>query len=210
MTRKKDSTKSPFVELDGVYIRKTTALYILQENPQLSNDRLLRVCSAQPLHLFSGAEGIVSSPSSGYQETVFSGDLCVFQHVDNEKHLVGRVIQLSYLEGSKKSREYSSSYVETTKDSMNCIGVLANWYQGVSSTLTNSAVLFKPLDSQYNIGYLSMEYYKYTIDESSLQESDSSIDRFSFSILENHLSAADEYWRDSLSFDYDFEVVDNE
>ena len=69
--RKKDSTKSAFVELDGVYIRKTTALYILQENPQLSNDRLLRVRSVQPSHLFSGIDDIVSSSSSGHQETVF-------------------------------------------------------------------------------------------------------------------------------------------
>ena len=134
------------------------------------------------------------------------GDLCVFQRVDDEKHLVGRVIQFSYLEGSKKSCEYSSSYVETTKESVNFIGVLANWYQGVPSTLTDSSVSFKPLDSRYGIGYLSMGYYKYTIDGSCLRESD----EFSFSIAETHLSAVDENWRDSLSFYYDFEDAHNE
>ena len=108
--------------------------------------------------------------------------MCVFQHVDDEKHLVGRVIQFSYLVGSKKSCEYSSSYVETNKESANSIGVLANWYQGVSSTLTDSSVSFKPLDSQYDLGYLG--YYKYTIDGSCLQESD----KFSFSVPETHLS----------------------
>ena len=126
--------------------------------------------------------------------------MCVFQRVDDEKHLVGRVIQFSYLVGAKKSREYPSSHVETNKGSANSIGALANWYQGVSSTLTDSSVSFKLLDSRYDLGYLSMGYYKYTIDGSCLRESD----EFSFSVPETHLSAADENWRDSLSFDYDF------
>ena len=34
------SKKTPFVEYNGAYIRKTTALYLLQENFQISNDRL--------------------------------------------------------------------------------------------------------------------------------------------------------------------------
>ena len=32
-----------FVQYEGAYIRKSTALYLLQENVQLSNDRLMRV-----------------------------------------------------------------------------------------------------------------------------------------------------------------------
>jgi hypothetical protein len=85
---------------------------------------------------------------------------------------------------------------------MNTIGVLANWYQGVSSTSTDDSdsVSFKPLINQYHIGYLSMEHYRYTIDGSCLRESD----KFSFSVPKVHLSAADENWRVSLSFDYDF------
>ena len=47
---------SPFVTYKGTYIRKTTALYLLQENFQVSSDRLLRVRSEQPSHIFSGLD----------------------------------------------------------------------------------------------------------------------------------------------------------
>jgi ribosomal protein L7/L12 len=59
---KKSSTKaqkksiSPFVLYQGSYIRKSTALYLLQENCQISSDRLMRVRSEQPSHIFSGTE----------------------------------------------------------------------------------------------------------------------------------------------------------
>ena len=47
------ATKSPFIQYNGAYIRKSTALYLLQDNFQLSSDRLLRVRSEQPKHIFS-------------------------------------------------------------------------------------------------------------------------------------------------------------
>ena len=199
LMRQKDTTKSAFVEYDGVYIRKTTALYILQENPQLSNDRLLRVRSAQPSHLFTG---INDGARSGPQTTVYSGDLCIFQRIDTEKYLLGRVVQFSYMEGSKSERQYSSTYVDTTdEERLESIGVLANYYQAISATIDNSSVSFKPLITRYRIGYLSMRHYKYTVDENALQESDD----FSFAISPDHFSVADHEWKDNLSFDYDFE-----
>ena len=48
--------KSVFLVYEGTIIRKTTALYILQENSQLSNDRLLRVRSEQTSHLFDSTK----------------------------------------------------------------------------------------------------------------------------------------------------------
>ena len=119
-----------------------------------------------------------SLSASGQQQKVCSGDLCIFRRVDSEKPLVGRVIQFSYLEGSKRSREYSSLYVDTTKERVTNIGVLANWYQAVSRTSLDELVSFMPLQTNFTIGYLSMEYYRYTIEESALQESC----EFSFSI----------------------------
>ena len=197
---RKDSNKSAFVEYDGVYIRKSTALYILQENPQLSNDRLLRVRSAQPSHLFTGMNKCNTSLSaSGHQERVCSGDLCIFRRIDSEKLLLGRLIQFSYLEGSKKSREYSSLYVDTTIESVTNIGVLANWYQAVSTTSSDALVSFMPLQTKFTIGYLSMEHYRYTIEESALQESCD----FSFSIPASVLSTIEKEWQTSLSFDRD-------
>ena len=196
MTSKKDVNKSPFVEYNGVYIRKVTALYILQENPQLSNDRSLRVRDAQPSHLFSGIEYVASESSR--QDFVHSGDLCVFERIDSTKHLVGQMVQFSYLEGTKKSREYSSLFVDTTKESINSIGVLANYYIGVSKLSTDSIVSFKPLVGPYSIGYLPMSYYRYTIDANSLSECDGC----SFSVRMSDIVAADSKWEEN---DCDFE-----
>ena len=117
------SKKTPFVEYNGAYIRKTTALYLLQENYQVSNDRLLRVRSSQPSHLFSASD--LENNSSSF---VRMGDLCLFHRVDSEKVLLGRVIQFSYLEGSKKQREYSGTFVDMSIDSYKNIGVFTNWF----------------------------------------------------------------------------------
>ena len=199
LTNRKNPNKSPFVKYGEVFIRKVTALYILQENPQLSNDRLLRVRSAQPSHLFSVSDGNDNS-SSSRQDIVNSGELCVFKRINSVKHLLGRVVQFSYLEGSKKSRQYSGSYVDTTKESVTSIGVLANYYHGVSDMSSESYVAFKPLIGMYSIGYLPMNHYMYTIDESSIRDHDNC----SFVIPISHISSGDPEWKDNLSFEFDF------
>ena len=51
-SKQKNILKTPFVQYEGVYIRKSTTLYLLQENAKLSNDRLLRVRDAQLSHLY--------------------------------------------------------------------------------------------------------------------------------------------------------------
>ena len=84
------ATKSPFIQYNGAYIRKSTALYLLQENFQLSSDRLLRARSEQLKHIFS------SSPihDCGHQETVNCGHLCIFKRVDDSsKCLFVRITQ---------------------------------------------------------------------------------------------------------------------
>ena len=133
--------------------------------------KLLRVRSAQPMHLFS-ANDIVMSSESGSQDIIYSGDLCVFLRIDSTKHLLGRVVQFSYLEGSKRAREYSGLYVDITKKSITSIGVLANYYFGVSEPSTDTWVAFKPLVGKYAIGYLPITHYRYTIDSSGLRERD--------------------------------------
>ena len=45
---------SSFVLYNGVCIRKSTALYILQENLPVSSDRLLRFRFEHPPHIFTG------------------------------------------------------------------------------------------------------------------------------------------------------------
>lgn len=55
-TETQTKSVSPFVLYQGSYIRKSTALYLLQENCQVSSDRLIRVCSEQPSHIYAGTE----------------------------------------------------------------------------------------------------------------------------------------------------------
>ena len=62
------------------------------------------------------------------QAVVTSGDLCVFRRVDDDqKLLVGRIFQFSYLNGTKRQQEYSSMYEDLTKDHSG-IGTFANWF----------------------------------------------------------------------------------
>ena len=98
------------------------------------------------------------------------GDLCLFHRVDSEKVLLGRVIQFSYLERSKKQREYSGTFVDMSIDSYKNIGVFANWFarQRNEQPDSNNLILFEPLDFVFTAGYLSMDNYIATIKDSSL------------------------------------------
>ena len=130
---------------------------MLQENIQLSNDRLLRVREDQPSHLYSGSPIDVQNTSY-----VINGDLCIFKRIDCDKVLIGRVVQFSYIKGNKKARAYSSSYVDMNKLSYKTIGVFANWYAMVE-TINNENILFQAVDDAFTAGYLSMENYLCTL-----------------------------------------------
>ena len=83
-----------------------------------------------------------------------AGDLCLFKTVDDEeKYIIGRVIQFSYLRGSKREREYSSNYCDISKQSHNNIGTFANWYVAVHPSDTTENVFFKPI-MLYTAGYV--------------------------------------------------------
>ena len=87
-----------FVKYNGAYIRKSTALYLLQENTQLSNDRLLQVREDQPEHVYSGSTNEAQRFSH-----VIAGDLVVFRRIDvSSKMLLGRTVQFSYMTGRTK------------------------------------------------------------------------------------------------------------
>ena len=60
-----------------------------------------------------------------------SGDLCIFKQIDCSECLVGRVVQFSYLLGTKKQRQFSNGSVDLEKDSASNIGIYANWFYGV-------------------------------------------------------------------------------
>ena len=144
----------------GVYIRKTTTLFLLQENFKVSKDRLLCVRAKQPTHIFGS-----SSLKKCENKAVKCGDLCIFKCVDDSmKCLLGRIVQFSCMQGNKKERQYSSDYVDLTKDSHRSIGVFANWFNGINVNITD-IVSFIPLNLVFTPGYLSLQNYVSTIDD---------------------------------------------
>lgn len=190
--------KSSFIEYKGSYIRKSTALFLLQEKKQVSNDRLLRVRSSQPSHLFNDD----NMEPSGPQTKVNSGDLCVFKRIDSKKNLLGRVIQFSYLEGSKKQRQYSSSYVDMSLESHKNIGVFANWY-GISEVDGKLGKVFFRLTDTFTTGYLSMENYLLTIGQNTTESAISEKDAFALPIVV--IQDVLEDWKETLTFTNDFD-----
>ena len=151
--------KTPFILYSDRYIWKTTALYLLQENVSLSNDRLLRVWQNQLSHIHDARNNAV------YPENhLKTCDLCMFRKVDDSsKFGIGRLLQFSYMHGSKKGREFSSDYVDfdAHKTELSEIGAFCNWYVGeeagdfIGFTLTHD----------YTQGYLSLDNYFMKIPE---------------------------------------------
>ena len=128
--------------------------------------------------------------------------LFLFKSIDCDKYLVGRVVQFSYLTGSKKQRQYSSDYVDLTKVSCKNIGVLENWFQGTrvvsGSNASGGLVTFKAIENAFTPGYLPMKHYVGSIDESSLQENL----EFSFSIPVQVVQKVLPNWHTKLTFDF--------
>ena len=143
---KKKNTKpkfSPFVEISrsgkSVFIHKTTAVWLLQEEERVSADRLFRVRAKQPFATEVkqcvsrlGVKPLVCS-------TINLGDICAFKLSDKEWKL-GRVLQFSYFkEKTKKAKQYLKKSVELPQTEN--IGVLCSWYTQSSST-ANSTLIF--------------------------------------------------------------------
>ena len=121
---------------ENAYIRKATALYLIQENCQVSNDRLLRVRRDQPFL---------------YQKLIVvwihQSVLGIFVYsnvsIEKNKHLLGRVIHFSYLSGSKRDSQYTSTYVDMTKERFKTIGALFRFIpRGPSSSFFAVRKLF--------------------------------------------------------------------
>ena len=179
---------SPFIEYKGMFIRKTTALYLVQEKVSLSSDRLLRVRRDQLSHIFSEAD--IENSIAAYLRC---GELVIFRTVDNPKNLmVGRIVQFSYLFGSKKQRQYSSSYVDLQRDSKTNIGVLCNWYQ---SKCYQDRLHFQ-LSDLYTIGYVSMENYSCTVPDSILIPSTD--EGYLFSVLTDNIKRIVQDWKNII------------
>ena len=113
---------------------------------------------------------------------------------DSNKIILGRTIQFSYLEGTKKQRQYSSTYVDVTCESFNSIGAFCDWFQPQK---TADRIVFFPLDI-FTIGYHPMEYYVSTISELSVQSDDEG----SFSIEKKVFDTMIPDWENIFRFEF--------
>ena len=109
-------------------------------------------------------------------------DLCVFKRVDEQsKFAVGRVLQFSYMQGSKKEREFSGDYVDFDVDAeMSYIGAFCNWYVGEEK---DSEIGFV-LTYNYAQGYLSLDNYVMKIPENQVAMSEN----YAFIIRKEYLN----------------------
>ena len=103
------------------------------------------------------------------------GDFCVFKRIDNEKFLIGKIVQFSYLEGNKRDRQYSSNYVDVSKDSYEKIGAFADWYV-ILEDPENGLIRLEELETGiFTVGYVSMDQYYCRIESTMLTFNDSNI-----------------------------------
>ena len=112
-----------------VYIRKTTLVWILQENERLSSDRLIRVREKQPFsstaHNCSDCMAVVSIPSK--TSSVSPGDVCVFVFETNSGYSwdLGKILQFF---GGRRT-----PYCNVISEEFDQISVLCQWYKRCGS-----------------------------------------------------------------------------
>ena len=133
----KDSLFSPFVEVQAsnqrtVLIRKTTAVWLLQECKQVSSDGLFRVRSKQPHTCASECDKFLHSTQrvNGNPCVAFSFSLRVVCIYINHKRRIGRV--LHFAKCTDKASEYTQQYKGYSAEiSAKNIGVLCTMYDSV-------------------------------------------------------------------------------
>ena len=95
------------------------------------------------------------------------GDFRIFKRIDNEKLLTNKIVQFSYLDGNKRDRQYSSNFVDISKDSYKHIGAFADWH--VICGDSKDGLVFLEEDSGiFTAGYVPMEQYYCKIESSML------------------------------------------
>ena len=129
-------TFSPYVDVthnDRTFsIRKTTAVWLLQESERVSTDRLFRVREKQPFESTLQALTTVSSPNPVISATIAVGNLCVFKFIPDWK--LGRVLQFAKYDSDAK--KYHKSYKDNSvKTDIKNVGVLCTWYECVKDNL---------------------------------------------------------------------------
>lgn len=113
----------------------------------------------------------------------------------SREYLLGRIVKFSYLEGNKRQQQFFGHTVELQKESCKNIGVFANWYSALSPVMYDT-VEFKPIESQFTCGYITVKNHKCTIYETEVLESK----KHSFSVKISYFDTILPDWRSKLSF----------
>ena len=130
--QKKEKKHSLYLEIDykgkKIFIRKTTAVWLLQESEYVSSDRLFRVRSKQP----SASQRNESTRASDVDaslpvvcSSIKVGEICIFKCTKTWH--IGKVLQFKFTQGkTMKLQQYqgTSAKVETVGLSVLCL-----WYR---------------------------------------------------------------------------------
>ena len=150
---------SPYVEVslnDHTFsIRKTTAIWLLQENERVSSDRLFRVREKQPFASTSQSLMQISCANPVMLATLTVGDLCLFKLTTDWQ--LGRILQFAKYDTDTK--KYSKPYKEqNAKASSKHVGVLCTWYELVKDSMFQ-------LTKNREMKYIPLENYICTLPE---------------------------------------------
>lgn len=160
----RQKTISPFIEVSTnnrtFLIRKTTAIWLLQEIERVSADRLFRVRNKQPFADSSKQPISITHMIPVVSSVLQVGNLCVFKVNTNWR--VGRILQFAkYDTDSKKySKPYNGHFVELSAKN---IGVLCSWYDCIHGP----AMVFQ-LSQNSDIAYKSLDSYICSIPENCI------------------------------------------
>ena len=124
---------SPYVKVQrngsDLFIHKTTAVWLLQENEKLSSDRLFRVRSKQPYATDLGKIQVSceNTDQPFRSSTVAVGDICAF--IDSTCcWKIGRILQFSYYKEKSKAQQQYKSLVASVSTTGN-VGILCAWFE---------------------------------------------------------------------------------
>ena len=117
-----------------VYIRKSTAIWLLQEFEHVSSDRLFRVRTKQPnssefqVNLSEKQLTVVKSLPQKC-EVINIGDVCVFQKYRCGEWKIGKVLQFFYHSGkTPKAQQCKQTSMKFISDDTNNVSVVCTWF----------------------------------------------------------------------------------
>lgn len=134
------------------YVRKSTIVWQLNKTTnKLSSDRMVRVKESE---LMTQKKNLVLC--NGKSDRIFVRDWCLFKRVDNDKSLVGYLLNFVYPdEKTWRKAEYSGKYANIEKNTKE-IEVMCDWYA------VNKDRSLK-LVTSYTRGYVPISNYKFTL-----------------------------------------------